>query len=117
MLGSLVGLIVVATRQNLCMCATLSVTTHPSVVVDFNSIVYLRTPFGPCPPVVHCRPLQVGLKASECVLRVCGPNIRMCVYFLSLSLLFFGGKICFSAQDLEVKCMKLSPGCWAVASD
>lgn len=29
----------------------------------------------------------------------------------------FSVRICFSAQDSEVKCVRLSPGGWAVASD
>lgn len=43
-----------------------------------------------------------GLKASECV------SLCENVFFM---------RICFSAQDSEVKCVKLLPGCWAVVSD
>lgn len=33
--------------------------------------------------------------------------VRMCVFMW----------LCFSAQDFEVKCVRLLPGCWAVTSD
>lgn len=63
----------------------------PSVRVDFSSFVYHPTPFGLCPKVVHCRPLQVGLKASECAVKMCGPNVRVCEHFFYLFLFLGAG--------------------------